>query len=261
MAGIAGHYFCEMMMPRMLKRRGREIHIGRVERIVLLVLMAVIGGLMGMKGYCYNSIPMSSYCYDSVQMSSHWYDHVQMSVNYADSLWMTSYGLILLVILEMIAVIDYHERIIPDGLWENMIILKMLCLLFHKMGIHIMPRADMVQSILGMIFCFLIFIIPGLFGKKMGAGDVKLMSSVGFFYGIEDAMMAIIFMGVAMLAYTVFHKSRSIIREKNNDPHGSSAVSSSSVVKSMKDSSLLRQMIPLGPFISFGVLCTWILPG
>jgi len=82
--------------------------------------------------------------------------------------------------------------------------------------------------------CFVIFFLPSLFGKQVGAGDVKLAAAMGFALGLTGSLYAIACMGALVLLYT-FLDNRLPLAER------------------------LKSMIPMGPFLALGLVVVSII--
>lgn len=140
---------------------------------------------------------------------------------------------LLLTIAGTVTVTDWTYRVIPNPTVLAVFGLKFLlwgCALF---GAKSIPAPGILQSILGFAICFILFSISGLFGKKVGAGDVKLAAAMGFLLGAYGSLVAITLMGLLILAFCVLQRQMSFYR-------------------------LLRTSIPMGPFITLGMLAACI---
>ena len=107
------------------------------------------------------------------------------------------YMFLILVAAACAFYIDAKHRIIPN---ELVLAIVALTAVFGFTGAI---RFQIWQSLLGLAVCFAIFFIPGLFGKSVGAGDVKLAAAMGFALGLAGSMYAIAGMGVLVLGYTL----------------------------------------------------------
>ena len=85
------------------------------------------------------------------------------------------------------------------------------------------------QSLLGLAVCFVIFFLPSLFGKAVGAGDVKLASAMGFALGLVGSLYAVVCMGALVLLYALID-SRVPLPQR------------------------LKTMIPMGPFLALALI-------
>lgn len=96
-------------------------------------------------------------------------------------------GLIVLgVLLVSASVIDHIHHKIPNILNALGFLIGLVLL-----ALGLMPSDGWLDSALGMLIGFTAFIGLYIF-KKIGAGDVKLMSVVGFYLGWQDTLWAVI---------------------------------------------------------------------
>lgn len=107
------------------------------------------------------------------------------------------YGMLMLGISMMIALIDAKHRIIPNELVLSVIVLSAL------FGAFRLIRFDWVSTLIGFAACFILFMLPALMAKKVGAGDVKLAAAMGFALGLGGSMAAVAVMGALVLFYTL----------------------------------------------------------
>ena len=126
------------------------------------------------------------------------------------------------------AAMDLRFRIIPNETVLANLLLKLLSGLAELAGLPVPVPFAIGQSLLGLLACFLIFTLPGFFGKNVGAGDVKLASAFGFFLGLRMAMIGIVLMGLAVIAYTLMQKRLPLL-------------------------AVLKQTVPMAPFIAAGM--------
>lgn len=113
---------------------------------------------------------------------------------------------------------DLRYRIIPN---ELILILLATAAVSSLLGF---TGADIISSLEGFLVCGVLFVVPFLFGKKVGGGDVKLAAAIGLCAGLQNALLCIIIMGMLILLYTFVQKSTFL--------------------------SFLHQFIPMGPFVT-----------
>jgi prepilin signal peptidase PulO-like enzyme (type II secretory pathway) len=139
------------------------------------------------------------------------------------------YAFLILIICVTISVIDFHYRIIPNELLLGMLIIKILVGVLGLTGIAIFPKWNILLSLVGLVTGFIVFAIPGAFGKAVGAGDVKLAASVGFCLGVNGLLSSIVLMGLGVLAFSLIQKNKTL-------------------------RNMMYDMIPLGPFMSVAMI-------
>jgi prepilin signal peptidase PulO-like enzyme (type II secretory pathway) len=179
-----------LLSELLLKRRGFEAQMERKHFYILLAAMALIGGVIGWRA----------------------------GVSFR--------GLYLLLVLWVSACafyIDAKHRIIPNELWLAVLVFAV------AFGVPGAIRFQIWQSLLGLAVCFVIFFIPSLFGHKIGAGDVKLASAMGFALGLTGSLYAIACMGGMVLVYAVLDQSMPLPQR-------------------------LKSMIPMGPFLALALV-------
>jgi prepilin signal peptidase PulO-like enzyme (type II secretory pathway) len=138
----------------------------------------------------------------------------------------TFLGLYLFLILIAAACafyIDAKHRIIPN---ELVLAVPVFTAIFGFTGA--IPF-QIWQSLLGLAVCFVIFFVPSLFGKNIGAGDVKFAAAMGFALGLTGSLYAIVCMGALVLVYTLLDKRLPL-------------------------SQRLKTMIPMGPFLALALV-------
>ena len=144
---------------------------------------------------------------------------------------MTLRGLYLMLLLCVSAAafyVDARHRIIP-----NELVLAIIALAAGFGLIGAIPFR-IVSSLLGLAACFVIFFIPGMLGKRIGAGDVKLAAAMGFALGLTGSMYAVVGMGALVLCYILLSGR-------------------------MRFSELLGQTIPMGPFLTLALVAVSVL--
>lgn len=141
----------------------------------------------------------------------------------------TVYLLLLLLVCLTVSVIDAHIRLIPNDLVFAIIALTVVFGLPALFGAAGFPAWKPLQSLLGLIVCFAIFFLPGLFGKKVGAGDVKLAAAAGFCLGLTGSLYCIVLMGLFVLLFMLLRYRFAVV-------------------------DMLKAMVPMGPFICLGMM-------
>lgn len=141
----------------------------------------------------------------------------------------TIYMFIILIICELIAVIDLHHRIIPNKLLLIMLVSGLGFGIPSLFGIEGFPRFSVIDSVLGLVLGFIIFAAPALVGKNVGMGDIKLASVIGFCLGVVGLLYTVILMGIGVLGYSIMQNRMPVL-------------------------SVMKTVIPMGPFISLAML-------
>lgn len=139
------------------------------------------------------------------------------------------YAFTFLIICITISLIDIHYRIIPNGLLLGLLVIKVLVGVPGVIGIEMFPDWDFVLSLVGLVAGFVVFVIPGALGKKIGAGDVKLAACAGFCLGLDGLLYSVVLMGLGVLAYSMVQTNKAL-------------------------RNMMLEMIPMGPFLSVSML-------
>ena len=144
------------------------------------------------------------------------------------------YLFLLLIVAETVTVTDLLHRLIPNDMVFALLLLSLGFGIPYLCGAKNFPEFHLWKSLLGFGVCFLIFLLPSAFSKQVGAGDVKLAAAIGFSLGLWNSLVAIVLMGALVLALTFLQKQIPTIK-------------------------YLKEMIPMGPFLSLSLLVLWIL--
>jgi Flp pilus assembly protein protease CpaA len=117
----------------------------------------------------------------------------------------------------MVSITDLKHRIIPNEL--------IVAIFFITAGFALIGKMefDWLSSLWGLLVCLVVFLLPALFGNKIGMGDVKLAAAIGFAAGLMGSMLTIFLMGVLILFSGFFHFNPTV--------------------------SFLKSMLPMGPFL------------
>lgn len=189
-AGAALKFVAAPIKRALLKNRGLDSSETVVERRALPFMMALAGGLIAWR---------------------------------TGLTWRLAYMLAMLADCMLIAVIDVRHRVIPN---ELIIALIGLTAVSGLLGVI---KLDILSSLGGFACCFVLFLLPCLFAKKVGAGDVKLAAAMGFCAGLIGSLYAVALMGGLVLVYTLLEQRLSLA--------GS-----------------LKKLVPMGPFIAIALM-------
>ena len=179
----------------LLRRRGLDGQMLRAHFWILLVSLAAVGGVIGWRaGFTLRG----------------------------------AYLVLLLFASASAFYIDARNRIIPNELVLAILILAAVFGLTGQIPFQI------GSSLLGLAACFVLFFLPSVFGRSIGAGDVKLAAAMGFALGLTGSLYAIVGMGVLVLGYVLL---------SNN----------------LRFSERLKQTIPMGPFLTVALVAVSVL--
>jgi len=193
--GAALSYPVLLLNRQLLKNRGIESKEGKAEHIVLPIVMGLFGAVIG------------------------W--HIGLT-------WETLYLYMILFISGSVSCIDARHRIIPN---ELVISLFVLAIAFGAAGV---TNINWLSSLGGFAACFVLFLLPALLSKKVGAGDIKLAAAMGFCVGLMGSLYAITMMGVLVLIYVAVQFRIPIVQR-------------------------LKTMVPMGPFLAIALIAVSLL--
>ncbi len=179
-----------MLNRQLLKNRGIESKEGKAEHIILPIAMGLFGAAIGWQ---------------------------------AGLSWETLYLYLVLSVCASISCIDARHRIIPNELVFSLLGFAVV------FGITGVIKINWLSSLGGFAACFVLFLLPALFSKKVGAGDIKLAAVMGFCVGLMGSLYAITMMGVLVLIYIAVQFRIPIIQR-------------------------LKTLIPMGPFLAAALI-------
>jgi len=180
----------------LLKQRGLNPEMEPKHFIILLASLVLTGGVIGWRaGFSFHAL----------------------------------YLVFILVVAACTFYIDAKHRVIPN---ELVLAILVLSAVFGFAGA--IPF-QIWQSLLGFAACFVIFFLPGLFGKNVGAGDVKLAAAMGFALGLTGSLYAVACMGLLVLAYVMLNTRVPFLQR-------------------------FKEMIPMGPFLALALVVVLLLP-
>jgi prepilin signal peptidase PulO-like enzyme (type II secretory pathway) len=194
--GLVCGFVSSWLERYILNKRNLEVYTSKIESAIILVMEMIVGGVILVRFQLVTEI---------------------------------IYAFLILIICVTISVIDFHYRIIPNELLLGMLIIKILVGVLGLAGIAIFPKWNILLSLVGLVTGFIVFAIPGAFGKAVGAGDVKLAASVGFCLGVNGLLSSIVLMGLGVLAFSLIQKNKTL-------------------------RNMMYDMIPLGPFMSVAMI-------
>ncbi len=131
-------------------------------------------------------------------------------------------------LLLSLSAIDGRIRKIPNELLLALLILKIISLILDGQFPQIVP------GLIGMIFGYILFLLPAKLGISMGWGDIKLAAVAGFYLGIFGLFQAVMIMAGILGLYGIF------------------------LITTKKGS--LKSKVAIGPSLSLGMLATLLFP-
>ena len=199
--GWALKVLCDRLEGLLLRRRGLSFEQSPAESAALTAAMAVFGAAIAIL------VPFS-----------------------AETLYM----FLLLAAAELTAATDTRYRIIPNDVILALFIVRLGFGLPSLFGAKGLPVFHWQWSLVGMAVCFIIFLLPALQKKNVGAGDLKLAAAMGFCLELKGGLFAIVLMGLFVLGYTLMQRR----------------------VPALK---FMKSLVPMGPFLSAGMVAVLLL--
>lgn len=199
--GLGASQASRIWTMSLMKNRSLDYTLSKKTEILLTVAMIVLGGITGA---------------------------VTVGIAYPVT------GILLLIICETVTVTDWNHRVIPNPAVLAIMVLKLITLIPSLLNMEGAMSFEILQSLIGLAACFFVFTLPGLIGKNVGAGDVKLAAAMGFFLGIYYSLLGVVFMGLLVVAYVFAQRRMPILM-------------------------FIKTDIPMGPFIAAGMYAAFIL--
>lgn len=141
----------------------------------------------------------------------------------------TAFLYLFLIILGTLSITDIQYRKIPNDMLIAILAVTLafgIPTLFGAKGFH---PFSIKGALIGMAALLVLFILPGLFKKNVGAGDIKLAACIGFSLGLSNSLVCVVLMGVLVLIYTLLQRRIPALQ-------------------------FVKSMIPMGPFISIAAM-------
>lgn len=195
-AGFGGWKAAEAWIGYLLLRRGKTFSLTGKAKLLLGAADAAVGGILGL---LIPEIP-ALLC-----------------------------GILLLIVCTVLSVTDWVHRLIPNPAVLAILALTLLFGVPALLGVPGFPSFRPLQSLIGLAVGLGLFALPGLFGKNVGAGDIKLAGAMGFFLGIYPMLLGLIVMGLLVIGYGLVQSRVPVLK-------------------------FFRSYIPMGPFIAAGML-------
>ena len=144
------------------------------------------------------------------------------------------FALLLMTVCLTVGITDWLCRRIPNPTVLALFALKLLLGAGALLKLPGLPAFEILSSLGGMVFCFALFFAPGLFGRQVGAGDIKLAAAMGFLLGFRGSLIGVVIMGLLVIVYSVAQRKMPLL-------------------------AFLKTDIPMGPFLAAGTLISYLL--
>ena len=191
LVGIGCKYSVCFLARRLLKNRGLDYVESQTMRLWLTVIMAAFGAAIGI------FVPLSAE---------------------------TVFLFLLLVILGTLSVTDILHRRIPNDMLVALLAVTLALGIPGLFGVSGFHPFTVKGALIGLAAMFIVFTLPGLLKKNVGAGDIKLAACIGFSLGLSRSLLCVVVMGVLVLAFSLLQNRMPVLK-------------------------FAKEMIPMGPFI------------
>lgn len=136
--------------------------------------------------------------------------------------------------LIFVCIIDSQTNTIPNILSINLFILRLVFLPFEYIYQRNVFKTLIISSLIGLFVSFLVlYFVHKITKSGFGMGDVKILSSLGFFVGISSVLTTILF---AMIVAAILGVILILLKRKSR-----------------------KDVMPFGPFIFIGFIISVIL--
>ena len=132
-----------------------------------------------------------------------------------------------------IGIIDLDIKKIPNSLVLSLLIIRTVSIIYAiTTGIPV--KQTLIPSLIGLAAGFILYQLPTLIGIPIGTGDVKYSAAIGYCLGAFGFLQASLIMAAGLVVYLIY------------------------LVATKKGS--LKTAVPMGPYLSLGVVVTALYP-
>ncbi len=132
-----------------------------------------------------------------------------------------------------IGIVDLDIKKIPNSSVLTLLIIRTAALIY-AIATGVPVKESLIPSLIGLAAGFILYQLPMLIGIPIGAGDVKYSAAIGYCLGAFGYIQAALVMALGLAVYLVY------------------------LVATKKGS--LKTAVPMGPFLSLGVVATVLYP-
>lgn len=132
-----------------------------------------------------------------------------------------------------IAVVDLDIKKIPNSSVLALLVIRTAALIY-AIANGAPLKETLIPSLVGLAGGFILYQLPMFFGIPIGTGDVKYSAAIGYCLGAFGYLQAALIMAVGLVVYLIY------------------------LVATKKGS--LKTAVPMGPFLSLGVVATVLFP-
>lgn len=132
-----------------------------------------------------------------------------------------------------IGVVDLDIKKIPNSSVLALLLIRTAALIY-AIATGVPLKECLIPSLVGLAAGFILYQLPMFFGIPIGTGDVKYSSAIGFCLGAFGYLQAALIMAAGLIVYLIY------------------------LVATKKGS--LKTAVPMGPYLSLGVVVTVLFP-
>jgi prepilin signal peptidase PulO-like enzyme (type II secretory pathway) len=132
-----------------------------------------------------------------------------------------------------IGVVDLDIKKIPNSSVLALLIIRTVAIIYASVtGVPV--KQTLIPSLIGLAAGFILYQLPMLIGIPIGTGDVKYSAAIGYCLGAFGYLQAALIMAAGLVVYLIY------------------------LVATKKGS--LKTAVPMGPYLSLGVVVTVLFP-
>ena len=132
-----------------------------------------------------------------------------------------------------IGVVDLDIKKIPNSSVLALLIIRTAAIVY-AIATGVPVKQCLIPSLIGLAAGFILYQLPMLIGIPIGTGDVKYSAAIGYCLGAFGYLQAALIMSAGLIVYLIY------------------------LVATKKGS--LKTAVPMGPYLSLGVVVTVLLP-
>ena len=132
-----------------------------------------------------------------------------------------------------IAVVDLDIKKIPNSMVLSLLVIRTAAIVY-ALATGVPVKQCIIPSLIGLAGGFILYQLPMLIGIPIGTGDVKYSAAIGYCLGAFGYLQAALIMAAGLIVYLIY------------------------LVATKKGS--LKTAVPMGPYLSLGVIVTALYP-
>lgn len=132
-----------------------------------------------------------------------------------------------------IGVVDLDIKKIPNSSVLSLLIIRTVAIVYAT-ATGVPAKQTLIPSLIGLAAGFILYQLPMLIGIPIGTGDVKYSAAIGYCLGAFGYLQAALIMAAGLMVYLIY------------------------LVATKKGS--LKTAVPMGPYLSLGVVVTILIP-